>query len=107
MGQPAATWGRVTGLKWGVVNDWGTYGVPAGPAADDCSGSGTNFTGPRVNIVVIGGDSGGPITLQYNGFNYLAALISSNTSSNTFGSWVGYLGVPTGSHICTHLAQCG
>jgi hypothetical protein len=109
-GQPAALWGRMGSVRWGNIqttgSPYGTYGL-SGPAADDCASSGINFTGIRIeNIAAIPGDSGGAITLLYNNLHYLAAILSTNTSSTIFGPWVANLPKPVNTHICVAVNPC-
>jgi hypothetical protein len=106
-GQPFVRKGRI-GSAFGVVGD--PKIIPVG-GNGDC-GTYQAYTFPLFNTAgteVIGGDSGGPLMLIYNGLYYLAGITTAAGSPNNgipTNGWAAWRDVPSGWVACTAQNRC-
>ena len=102
IGQYEVVFGQTSGALWNQVQDFGNFARPTG---FDCPNSGT-ISGLKVGSNTTGGDSGGTYALSYGGKLYLAGHHSFGVGTSAVGTWIGYVPIPPGGHICVEVNPC-
>lgn len=105
-GQPALRVGYVSGGDWGNVEEFDVW--DGGPFGTHCVPQVSNITttGLSIDITSAGGDSGGPLLLAYGAHDYHGGVLSLKTGTRSFFTWIGYIPIPSGYHVCHELDAC-
>jgi hypothetical protein len=109
-GQPFHRRGRYS-VASGIVGDPQYVAFGGNPTGQDC-GNYMAYVFPLFNSaggLLIGGDSGGPLMLIYNGQYYLAGITTdagSPNNGNPTNGWAAWRDIPAGWVPCTAQNQC-
>jgi hypothetical protein len=109
-GQPFHRRGRYS-VAAGIVGDPQYVPFGGNPTGQDC-GNYMAYVFPLFNSaggLLIGGDSGGPLMLIYNGQYYLAGITTgagSPNNGNPTNGWAAWRDIPAGWIPCTAQNQC-